>query len=155
MIKKGLFNVTRRLNWQTIKRFIHVQFVKENNCPLHFALSVGFGAFWSITPIWGFQIIVAVMLAHFLKLNKALVFIGACLTIFPPVIPIVLYVSYKSGGWFMNNPSANISMENISLEFVKTNFFQYLIGSIFIAIIVGSVVTLLVWLIVSIKRKHS
>jgi len=142
----------RRLKWRTIKRFIQIQFAKQNKSSLHFALSAGFGVFMSVLPIWGFQLITALALAHFLKLNKALVFIGVNITI-PPVIPFVLYISFKTGGWFVQKPTTSVALDSISLEFVKTNFIQYLAGSLFIATVAGTVVLLLVWLIVAIRRK--
>jgi len=145
--------MTRRLNWKTIKRFIQMQIAKENKNSLHCALSAGFGVFMSITPIWGFQILAAIPIAHIVRLNKAIVFIGTCFTLFPPIIPFVLYGSYKVGGWFMYNPTEIVSLDNITLDFVKTNFYQYLVGSMFVAAIAGSFVTLMVWFILSIKNK--
>ena len=144
----------RRFSWQKIKRYFKIKLAREKKSSLYFALSAGFGVFMSITPIWGFQILAAIPLAHFLKLNKTIVTIGACFTLFPPIIPFVLYFSYRAGGWIVYNPNTLVSMDNISLEFVKTNFYQYLVGSIIVALICGSFVMLLVWLILTIRKGN-
>jgi len=145
--------MARRINWPIFKRFIQLQIARQNKNSLHFALSVGFGVFMSITPIWGFQILAAIPLAHLLKLNKALVFLGTCLTLFPPVIPFVLYVSYKAGGLVVYNAISIVSLDEICMEFVKTNFYQYLVGSLITALAAGTITTISVWMILKLRKK--
>ncbi|MFZ6009870.1 MAG: DUF2062 domain-containing protein, partial [Bacteroidota bacterium] len=45
------------------------------------AVSVGFGIFMGIVPIWGFQLAVAIPLSFLFRLNKALVIIAANISI--------------------------------------------------------------------------
>ena len=144
----------RRFNWQKIKRFIHLQFSNRKKSALNIALSAGFGIFMSIMPIWGFQLLVSLALAHFMKLNKAIVCIAVSLT-FPPTIPFVLYISFITGGWFVDNPVTSVSLDVISWEFVKSHSNQYIFGCLVFAVTAAVTVTLLTWLGVAVKRKYS
>ena len=142
-----------RLNWQIIKRFVKQQFGRQKQSAMILGLSMGFGVFMGIIPIWGVQILSGLVLAHFMKLNKALVFIGANIS-FVPMIPIILYISFIAGSLFVRNPVTSVSLDAISFEYVKVNSLQYFIGSIFFAIVAGTVASLIVWLIVALKRKY-
>ena len=145
-------NIFRRFSWQKLKRFLQMQISSRKQSTLNIALSAGFGAFMSILPTWGYQILLSVTLAHFMKLNKFIVFLGTNISI-PPTIPIILYISYITGGLFVDNPTT-VSVDVISFEFVKNNFFQYIIGCIVFAVVLGIVTTLLIWWIVATKRKY-
>ena len=81
----------RKKGWQQIIG------TKESNLKL--SLAVGFGVFMGIVPIWGYQMITAIMLAYFFRLNKVIVVLAANIS-FPPVIPIIVYLSFWLGGFF-------------------------------------------------------
>jgi uncharacterized protein (DUF2062 family) len=88
-----------------------------------------------IVPIWGFQLLVAIPTAIFLRLNKALVILAAHISI-PPMIPVILFVSYKTGALWMGDHAGHIEFnKNITLESVRTNLTQYIYGSITLAIV--------------------
>ncbi|MBS1933190.1 MAG: DUF2062 domain-containing protein [Bacteroidetes bacterium] len=110
----------------------------QNDQPDHTkSLSVAFGVFMGIAPIWGFQLLVAIFLSIILKLNKALVIVAANISI-PPMIPFIIYFSYKTGGWWMGANAMHFQFTtHIGLNFIKKNFEQYLAGSITLAIIAG------------------
>jgi glycosyltransferase involved in cell wall biosynthesis len=146
-------NLARSLNLRKIKRFFRRQFVNREHSAAHIAISAGFGVFMGIVPIWGYQLIVGIALAHFMKLNKAIVFITANISI-PPMIPVILYLSFLTGGWIVDSPATSVSMSIINMDFVKHNLYQYLVGSVFFAIAAGIAVALPVWLAVSIMRKN-
>ena len=145
-------DLIRNLNWQKTKRFVRRQFVSQEQSATRIALSSGFGVFMGILPIWGYQLLLGLTLAHFMKLNKAIVFITANISI-PPMIPVILYMSFLTGGWIVG-ASAMISLNNISLDYVKHNLYQYLVGSICFAVVAGITVTMLTWFIVTIMRKR-
>jgi glycosyltransferase involved in cell wall biosynthesis len=144
----------RSLNRQKIKRFLRRQFVNPDHSAAHIALSAGFGVFMGIVPIWGYQLILGITLAHFMKLNKAIVFITANISI-PPMIPVILYLSFLTGGWIVGSPATFVPMNAIHMDFVKHNLYQYLVGSVAFAIAAGVTVTLLVWLAVSVVRRNN
>ncbi|MGI4862385.1 MAG: DUF2062 domain-containing protein [Janthinobacterium lividum] len=94
----------------------------------HKALSVAFGVFMGIAPIWGFQLLVAIPLAIFLRLNRYLVVISANISL-PPMIPLLIYLSYVLGGLVVARPVRLASVEGLTLASIHQNFMQYFIGS--------------------------
>ncbi|HSZ34072.1 MAG TPA: DUF2062 domain-containing protein [Puia sp.] len=101
------------------------------------SVSVGFGIMMGIMPIWGFQLIVAVFLAVVFKLNKGLVILFANISI-PPMIPLIIYASYRFGVFWMPADSKPVSLtKSLSLSAIRYNFKQYLVGSISLAVMAG------------------
>lgn len=118
------------------------------------AFSVSFGVFMGIIPIWGFQLIAAIFLAILFRLNKALVIIAANISV-PPMIPLIIYLSYKAGGYWLYNRSSTIEYSKlISLRSIGNNFAQYLYGSLTLAVVAGVAFGLLTFgLLKLLKRK--
>jgi glycosyltransferase involved in cell wall biosynthesis len=97
------------------------------------SLSVSFGIFMGIVPIWGFQLAVAIFLAILFKLNKPLVIIAANISI-PPMIPLIIYLSYKAGAFWMGANAMQIDFSNdITIQSIKKNLLQYIAGSVTLA----------------------
>ena len=120
---------------------------------LEIALSVAFGVFMGIVPLWGFQMLIAITLAIALRLNKALVILSANISI-PPVIPFIIFLSYKMGGLWMGDNAIPFRFENgIDLNAIHENFVQYLYGSITLAVLSGIFSGLLTYLLVSYFRR--
>ena len=119
------------------------------------AISVGLGVFMGIVPIWGFQLIVAISLSILFKLNKALVILAAHIS-FAPLIPLIIFLSYKTGTLWMGENAVHMRFSwRISLTVIKRNAEQYLVGSIMLAIVAGIVSGLLTLLLLKMfKRKH-
>lgn len=109
-----------------------------------------------IVPIWGFQLVVGISLAILLRLNKALVIIAANISI-PPMIPLIIFLSYKAGGyWVSNQSAAHIEYSKIlSLKSIENNFTQYLYGSITLAIVAGVAVGLLTFVLLKLFKRKS
>ncbi len=125
------------LTLENLKTFIKKNFFDETEPPHIKALSIAFGVFMGIFPVWGYQLIIGISLAHLLKLNKALFVVAAHISI-PPMIPIIVYGSYKLGAFFVADPQNNILFQQgFNLEMVKDNLFQYVIGAVFLAIASG------------------
>jgi len=117
--------------------------------------SVAFGILMGILPIWGFQLIVAIFGAVLLRLNKGLVIIFANISI-PPMIPLIIYASYRFGNFWIPDTDGRISLtKSLSLSAIRYNFKQYLVGSISLAIIAGLVAGLITYLLLKIfNKKH-
>jgi glycosyltransferase involved in cell wall biosynthesis len=145
-------DLIRRLNWARFKRFFRREFSNRANTSLRIACSAGFGVFMGIVPIWGYQLIVGLTLAYIMKLNKTIVFIAANISI-PPMIPIILYGSFLMGGWFIGEYASPVTIDTISFSYVKHHLFQYLVGSIALAVVAGLLVFLFTWVAVSFWRK--
>lgn len=101
------------------------------------AISVGFGVFMGIVPIWGLQMAIAIAVAFFFRLNKALVLIAANVSI-PPMIPLILFLSHVTGMlWMGNEAKVLLFSDEITFDLVKDNFVQYVLGAITLAVISG------------------
>lgn len=89
-----------------------------------------------IVPVWGFQLLIAISTAIFLRLNKALVIIAANISI-PPMIPFILYGSMLMGSLWVENPVFLPGEEGWTLDFVWQTLFQYMTGGIALALTTG------------------
>ncbi len=115
--------------------------------------SVGFGICMGIMPIWGFQLVVAIFGAILLRLNKGLVIIFANISI-PPMIPLIIYASYRFGNFWLPETGSWISLtKSLSLSAIRYNFKQYLFGSISLALTAGLVAGLITYILLKIFSK--
>ena len=118
------------------------------------AMSVAFGVFMGIIPIWGFQLVAAIFLAILFKLNKPLVIVAANISI-PPMIPLIIFGSYKMGAIWMGNHAMQINFSNaITLDSIKKNLLQYIYGSITLAIVAALVFGLITFIFLKIIGKR-
>jgi len=130
------------------------------------ATAIGFGIFMGIVPIWGFQMLVAAFLAHLLKLNKILVLVAANISL-PPLIPFFIYFSYSLGGILLGsentlNTDSVILLKNqiMAGDFYETlvefgySFYQYVIGSLALAVTLGILTGLFTFLLLTIFRTE-
>ncbi len=119
------------------------------------SVSVAFGVFMGIIPIWGFQLLAAIFLAVLFKLNKPLVIVAANISI-PPMIPFIIYGSYKMGAFWMGANAMQISFSRlITLESIKNNLVQYIYGSITLAIIAGIIFGMLTFIFLKLTGKKT
>lgn len=121
-------NFFRKLTWKNCRKFIQTYITQsdEPNRKITYALMLGI--FMGIAPIWGYQILATLFLAHLLKLNKVIAVVAANISI-PPVMPFLLYASYLTGCQTLGKP-IELRITDISLENVKSVLEQYLIGSV-------------------------
>jgi uncharacterized protein (DUF2062 family) len=135
-------------------REVFDQFLNFNQAPQIKAASVGVGVFAGILPIGGFQIFAAIFLAILFRLNKSIAIIASNISV-PPMIPLVIYLSYKSGGYWLGNQSSDIAFSaGISLKSVSQHLEQYIYGSITLAFVAGLLAALLTLVLLKLfKRK--
>lgn len=126
--------------------------IESNESKIHSSVSLAFGVFMGIIPIWGFQLLVAILLSMLFRLNKLLVILSANISI-PPMIPLIVFFSYKLGGYIMGDAAGEqLAFNNsITLESVRHGFIQYVYGSLALAVVSGILTGLLsyffLWLI--------
>lgn len=137
------------LSPSNIRSFFHKHFIAEDESILKKSVSVSVGVFFGIVPIWGYQLVSAIAAAYLLKLNKALVILSANISI-PPLIPIILLASIKTGELVTGNQT-HIIFSELSLESIRLNLYTYLIGatilSVAMAIMFGCITFLsLTWI---------
>jgi len=145
---RGLFSKKAR------QQFLNQHLLHPHHSDELKAASVAFGVFMGIVPLWGFQLALAIFLSIIFKLNKGLVIIAANISI-PPMIPLIIFLSYKMGAWWMGDHAMHLVFsKNISLQDMKANLQQYLYGSITLAVIAALALGFISYLLMKIfKRK--
>ena len=131
---RNMFHKYRR---KPLKQIIREDIIGSETPNLIIAFSVAFGVFMGILPIWGYQLIFGFFIAHILKLNKAIFFITANISL-PPMIPLILYLSYVTGSFVLGDGSWKVDVE-LNLSSIGQNLKQYLTGAIVFATIAGIV----------------
>ncbi len=157
----------------TRNKFIDIvrdQLTAHNESPLKVSAALGFGTFMGIVPIWGFQMLVAAFLAHFMRLNKILVLIASNISI-PPLVPFIIYFSYRLGGLVLNSNEelTRETLLQLKQQIMEGNFYntfqelgysilQYVAGAVVLAAVTGIFVGVISWLILKmailVKRKN-
>jgi len=127
--------------------------IKADESNLIKALSIGFGVFMGIFPIWGFQLLVGILLAILFKLNKVLFVTSANISL-PPMIPFIIYFSYLFGSPFFENTIQLNAIENITLSDIHLNFMQYFVGAVIFATVAAIVAFLVSFVLLKLIRKN-
>jgi len=158
-------NATRYLIRNKFTVILRDQIKSHNENPFKVAMATGFGVFMGIIPIRGFQMLTAAFLAHFFKLNKILVLAASNISI-PPLIPFIIYFSYKTGGLALGG-GEEISKETLlqlkqqlidgqfyaTLQELGYSIYQYIIGSFVFGIGLGILVGFIIWIIMVISFR--
>ena len=114
---------------------------------------MGWGIFCGIIPIWGYQMVIAGVTAHFMRLNKVVAIVFSNISI-PPMIPFILYGSMVTGAWMLGMDNI-FSLENVSFDNVFESLTQYIVGSVSLAAVAGLAVFAISFLtMVVCKRKR-
>ena len=130
------FSFLQYLKKENIRDFVNKHILLANDTNFNIALAIALGIFMGIVPIWGFQLITAIALAHLFKLSKFIVIVAANISI-PPLIPFILYISYVAGGIVLGTGS-NIRFNNdLTVRSFQHNLVQYIVGSIVFAIVLS------------------
>jgi uncharacterized protein (DUF2062 family) len=132
-----------RTAWSFGRRFAFRQIVREffaehAHDPARLSFAVGLGLFCGIAPIWGYQMIAAAALAHFLRLNKAIALLASNISI-PPVMPFILYGGLALGHWLFTGERLRISAEQMTQSRVLEYLLEWCVGSV----VLGAAVAIL------------
>jgi glycosyltransferase involved in cell wall biosynthesis len=146
------FSFLQYLKKENIKAFFRKNVLQTRDSLAKTTLSVMFGVFMGIIPIWGYQLITAIALAYLLRLNKFIVIVAANISI-PPMIPVIIYLSYLTGGWITSSGSSPSFSRDISIAWIRDNFYQYLIGSIAFAVIASLLFGLVTYFLLKLLRR--
>jgi uncharacterized protein (DUF2062 family) len=104
-----------------------------------------------IFPVWGYKLVIGFILAHLFKLNKAIFFIAANISI-PPMIPAILYLSYVTGSYVLGDGSWKVDIE-LNLASITLNLKQYLTGAVVFAAIAGVIMGALSYAILILLKR--
>lgn len=141
----------KKENW---KKMWKEEVLKSDESNMRKAIAIGFGVFMGIIPIWGFQLLVAILVSIKLKLNKALVLLSAHIST-PPLTPFVLFASFLTGRIWMGQTAKDLIFKNgFNFDTIKDNMLQYVFGAITLAVLGGLLVWAVSWGMLSIFRKE-
>ncbi len=139
-------------SWRNIKKFVRENITHSKESNVRIAMAIGLGIFWGIIPVWGYQMILAGVTAHLLKLNKVVAVASSNISI-PPMIPFILFGSFVVGGWILGVPKMGFSLGDITFESIADSLAQYIIGSIALAIAAGAIFGIVSYTLLTIFRK--
>ncbi len=143
--------------FKNVKELLRRHLYNKEESNMKKAVSIGFGVFMGIVPLWGVQMAVALALAALFRLNKALTLIASNISI-PPMIPLIVFLSFLLGRfWMGSNAVYMIFTRHITVDAMWLNIKQYIFGSITLAVIAGLAAWLITYLMLEsvghVKRK--
>jgi uncharacterized protein (DUF2062 family) len=132
MARGGLHGVPRGQRFRTIARHL---FTENARTPGRLAASVGLGFFCGIAPIWGYQMLVAALLAHRLRLNKAIAVTASNIS-FPLAAPFILAGGLILGHWLRTGEFVAFARDAI-WQHIPLYLWDWVVGSVVLAGLVG------------------
>jgi glycosyltransferase involved in cell wall biosynthesis len=148
------FSFLQYFKKENIRGFLKKNLFHTHDSMTKTILSVMFGVFMGIIPIWGYQLMTAIALAYLLRLNKFIVIMAANISI-PPLIPVIIYLSYIIGGWLLSANTDFVFSSDISFAWVRDNLYQYILGSLVFAIFAAVFFGLLTYALLKMIRRKS
>ena len=146
------YEVMRNINGENIRNFFKRELLNPDESNFKKAASVSLGIFMGIAPIWGWQTAASIGLAFILRLNKIITVAAANISI-PPMLPFILWASYKTGGLILDNHKEITYSSGLTFEFFKDNFIQYILGALVFGVLFALVCGLVTFILLNIFRK--
>ncbi len=147
------FSFLRALNKKNIHDFFQKEFVNSPEKDYKIIASVMVGVFFSVTPFWGWQVWIALLVAVLFRLNKVITAVSTAISVLP-LIPLIIYSSYVLGGLIYKHDAVKLEYSSdITLESIKINLIQYSIGSFILGLMVAIIAGLLTLFLIKMYRK--
>ncbi len=127
-------------------------FVEHTDEPTRLAGAVGLGLFCGLAPIWGFQAITCVALAHWLRVNKAIAVVASHISL-PPVVPFILFADLQIGHRLFQGEWLRLALADMTWSRAMEYFWETFVGSCLLAVAVGLAGFLSAWIIAQGCRK--
>ncbi|MCX7744965.1 MAG: DUF2062 domain-containing protein [Flavobacteriales bacterium] len=124
--------------WFRFHQFVQNYLWISDESPAKRALACAIGLAISVSPFWGFHVLIAVLLSWVFKLNKILTIGFSAITI-PPIIPLVVAVQVGIGELIFGNTNfiKTTIQHGVNLSLMLHAGIYLLTGGIFLAIAVG------------------
>lgn len=133
----------KKIKVKLLLRFARRVLFSSNETTLKKAQSMALASFMAFTPLYGLQTYIGIALAFLFKLNKVRVAILINIVTPYPIVPLIIYFSFKVGGIFVNAPTLVGKDVSFSWELLQDNLVQYLLGGFLLAIIMGLILGIL------------
>lgn len=135
------------------KKMIMSELLQSQDSNKKLALSIGFGFFMGILPVWGLQMLITVAVAIPFKLNKAIALIAANISL-PPLIPFIIYLSFLVGGLILGGSALPELSSDLSFDDIKDDLIQYYFGAVVLAIFTGLSAGIISWFLLKKWRNE-
>lgn len=113
-------------------------FTEHAREPARLAGAVGLGLFCGIAPIWGFQMLVAATVAHWLRLNKAIALVVSNISIWP-FTPVFVSGGLVLGHWLFTGQMLEFAPREMTVARAMEYFWQWFVGSVALAAVVSAI----------------
>ncbi|MBI5846750.1 MAG: DUF2062 domain-containing protein [Nitrospirae bacterium] len=113
------------------------RFMKKGLSPSRIAFAIALGNFVGILPLVGLHTVVAIGLAHLLRLNIMIVFLGTQISN-PISFPFILFISAQIGSLMLSGALLKIQFTT-DLAILRTYVIPTVIGGIVLGLAVSSV----------------
>lgn len=140
----------RKFQKKSFKTFLKEDLLETSLSDSKKAFSIALGAFFGISPLWGFQTALTITFAVLLGLNKSLAFLASNISI-PPMIPLIVWSSLKVGSLFTGG--GLLPEGEITRDFIKAHLIQYLTGSFLLALFIAAILGTATYLFLKTKSE--
>ncbi len=141
----------RWISPRNIYKFFDENLFRSNESATVLALSVAVGISFGLSPIWGFQMIAAIAVAVFFRLNKILVIAFSNISL-PPFIPFIIYASMRVGGTILGVDTV-VNPADMTVDIAMQSLLQYILGSIILALACGTFSFFVTFALLSLLRR--
>ena len=124
---------------ERIRTVLRHLFSENTESPGRLAAAVGLGVFCGIAPIWGFQMTTAALLAHKLRLNKAVALTASNVS-FAPVAPIILAAGLFVGHFVVTGRCLDLPSA-AAVRQIPASLVEWALGSVLLAVVFGALGT--------------
>lgn len=122
--------------------FVIVTLLKSRRAPHESATALGLGVFIGCTPFYGLHSLIVAAVSVVLRLNAGVLFLGSQISI-PPLAPFLVFFSIKLGNYLrrIDGLDSFAQRESLSawIEFGRNNFISWLLGSLTMGAILGTI----------------
>lgn len=144
-----LFYFSRKENW---KKMWRDEMLRPGESNIRKAISAGVGVCIGILPIWGLQMLTAILVSTVFKLNRGITFMCSHIS-FPPMVPVIIFGSFLMGRIWVKERTDLLFSKGLNMHTIQENLLQYITGSITLAILAGLLTTVIIYLILAVFRK--
>lgn len=153
LVPRALRAAWSRGERRTAREVAREFFSEHAHEPGRVALAVGLGLFCGIAPIWGYQMVAAAALAHWLRLNKAIALVASNISI-PPIAPFILYGGLALGHWLFTGQRLDLSTHALTMSLIMEYGWQWFVGSFALGALAAVAGTLITYGVARLARRR-
>jgi uncharacterized protein (DUF2062 family) len=135
-------DVPKRSMWHRLRSGLHLLIVSDVR-PARLGAAVALGVVFGCSPFFGFQFVLALMIAVPLRLNKLAVAIGTQIST-PPLTPFVIFAGANLGELILHHRLLPLTMGAIRAMPAKELAAQFLlawtVGGLTLGVLLGAVI---------------